>query len=123
MQKEKLKKIKKMLATCFLFLTFAAIFSAGMLWQYFQEHPQKEYEYSNSPLVEFSDNGELIESKNGMPHELKYKLDLMNRIRNILIACVLVFWVWFYIDYKIEPENHIIQKIRNMANKAGKEAE
>jgi amino acid transporter len=73
-----------------------SIISAVKLYQYYQIHPQKEF---------------IINRYNSLPDEALTKIELINNVRYLLAVGLALLAMFFYCDYKAEPDNYWLTKV------------
>ena len=77
-----------------------SVFHGIMLYKYFELHPQKEYTTDrNNPTL---------------PEEALNKITLMNTLRLILSMGILLLAMYIFCEYKEEPEDHWITKLKKI---------
>lgn len=120
METKTIQMMENSTKTLFRFSVYIIVFIAGMLWQYHLLHPQTEYEYlAYSPnnigqndwrYVYDNMTGQMVMT-DGRPYELVYKQTLIRYIKMAFCLSFVFFWAWVWSDYKLFPEDHIIDKL------------
>ena len=73
-----------------------SVIEAVNMYRYYQLHPQKEFTISRyDPL----------------PEEALTKIELINNVRYLLAVGLSLLAVFFYCDYRAEPENHWLTRV------------
>ena len=77
-----------------------SVIHGAMLYKYFEVHPQKEYTIDRYNPV--------------LPDEALNKITLMNTLRLTLGMGVLLIAMYFFCEYKEEPEGHWITSLKKI---------
>lgn len=73
-----------------------SIISAAKLYQYYQIHPQKEF---------------TVNRYNPLPDEALTKIALINNVRYLLAVGLALLALFFYCDYKADPDSHWLTRV------------
>ena len=100
--KNKYSTYCKIIWLIMLVVIVLSVIEAVKLYQYYQIHPQKEFTVNRySPL----------------PEEALIKIELINNVRHLLAFGLALLAIFFYCDYKADPDNHWLIRVIKLIKK------
>jgi hypothetical protein len=87
------------------------LYQGYIIYEYNSEHPQSKYEYNTHDVyLSHDDVNNVTIVSEGMPPELKHKLDLAKKANRTLTAGVFVGFLFLLLEFGEDPKKHIFTK-------------
>ena len=102
MNKKTLKKLRILTILILWGITIYGCYVGYDLYKHFRDSPQEQY---------------YVKVGEELPEEAVVKIGLFNRLTAVLNYGLIFVIVYFFIDYKYDPERHFITKLKLMVDK------